>query len=73
MNFGWLRPGTPLEEYMRVVLHEFGHALGLIHERQNPSGGIQWNKPVVYRYYQGPPNFWVPQQVDINLFRNSMT
>ena len=70
MNFGWLRPGTPLEEYMRVVLHEFGHALGLIHEHQNPSGGIQWNKPVVYRYYQGPPNFWVPQQVDINLFRN---
>jgi len=70
MNFGWLRPDAPIEESMRVVLHEFGHALGLIHEHQNPSGGIQWNKPVVYRYYQGPPNFWVPQQVEINLFRN---
>ena len=70
MNYGWLTPGTPDDEYSRVVIHEFGHALGLIHEHQNPSGGIQWNKSVVYRYYEGPPNFWVPQQVDINLFRN---
>jgi hypothetical protein len=42
------------------VIHEFGHALGLIHEHQNPSGGIQWNKPVVCRYYEGPPNNRTP-------------
>lgn len=36
MNFGWLTPGVTDEEARRVILHEFGHALGLIHEHQNP-------------------------------------
>jgi serralysin len=69
MNFGWLTPTTDDLEYQRAVAHEFGHALGLIHEHQNPAGGIQWNKPVVYRYYEGPPNNWGQQQVDLNLFQ----
>ena len=69
MNYGWLTPATPDNEYSRVVIHEFGHALGLIHEHENPSGGIQWNKPVVYRYYEGPPNNWTAKQVDDNLFQ----
>lgn len=34
-----------------VVLHEFGHALGLIHEHQHPENGIQWNKEAVYEAY----------------------
>jgi Astacin (Peptidase family M12A)/Bacterial pre-peptidase C-terminal domain len=61
MNYGWLDQG--------VVLHEFGHALGLIHEHQNPVGGIQWNKPAVYRDLGGPPNNWPPEVVDNNMFR----
>ena len=61
MNYGWLDQG--------VVLHEFGHALGLIHEHQNPVGGIQWNKPVVYRDLGGPPNNWPPEVVDNNMFK----
>jgi serralysin len=50
----------------RIVLHEFGHALGLIHEHQNPHANIQWNKPVVHRHYarQG----WSKKTVDHNLF-----
>jgi len=28
MNYGWLTPDTADDEYQRVVLHEFGHALG---------------------------------------------
>ncbi|MCB9159961.1 MAG: peptidase [Caldilineaceae bacterium] len=68
MNFGWLTPTSPPEEYNRVVLHEFGHALGLIHEHQNPAGGIPWNKDAVYEYYSGPPNNWTTEQVDVNLF-----
>jgi hypothetical protein len=32
MNFGWLRDDTKDTEYERVVVHEFGHALGCIHE-----------------------------------------
>ncbi|MFC5067563.1 M12 family metallopeptidase [Flaviflagellibacter deserti] len=33
----------------RAVTHEFGHALGLSHEHQNPSVPIVWNKPAVIR------------------------
>ncbi|MCB0045623.1 MAG: hypothetical protein KDD92_09350 [Caldilineaceae bacterium] len=69
MNFGWLYPNTHNDEYDRVVIHEFGHALGLIHEHQNPSKGIPWDKDAVYDYYQGPPNNWTREQVDINLFQ----
>jgi serralysin len=31
-----MKPGTAEEHLRRVVLHEFGHALGLIHEHQSP-------------------------------------
>lgn len=68
MNYGWLRPTTTDDEYSRVVTHEFGHAIGLIHEHQNPVASIPWNKEGVYNYYKGPPNNWTRQQVDTNLF-----
>lgn len=68
MNYGWLEPGTSLREYQRVVRHEFGHALGMIHEHQNPAavGRIPWDKPKVYAHYaqQG----WSKADVDFNLF-----
>lgn len=69
MNFGWLTPDSPDDEVSRVVLHEFGHALGCIHEHQNPAGGIPWNKPAVYAYYSGPPNHWSQALVDRNVFQ----
>jgi len=50
MNFGWLDEA--------VVLHEFGHAIGLAHEHQNPAGGILWDEQAVIRDLSGPPNFW---------------
>jgi hypothetical protein len=68
MNYGWLKPTTAVREYRRVVLHEFGHALGMIHEHNNPAaaGQIPWDKPKVYAYYarQG----WSKQDVDENIF-----
>jgi hypothetical protein len=68
MNYGWLTPSTSLREYQRVVRHEFGHALGMIHEHQNPAaaGQIPWDKPKVYAYYaqQG----WTEADVDDNIF-----
>src|SRR5919198_2319575 len=68
MNFGWLDANTEDKEYSRVVKHEFGHALGLIHEHQNPAGGIKWNKDAVYKALGGPPNNWDRRTVDQNMF-----
>ena len=67
MNYGWLTPDSEDQEYSRVVLHEFGHALGAIHEHQSPDVQIPWDKEAVYAYYarQG----WSRTQVDHNLFR----
>lgn len=58
MNYGWLDSESTDDELQRVVLHEFGHALGLIHEHQNPQGGIDWNVPAVLADLGGPPNNW---------------
>jgi hypothetical protein len=69
MNLGWLTPNTDDEEYSRVVLHEFGHALGMIHEHQNPAGKIPWNEQAVLDYYMGPPNYWTEAQVRSNIFQ----
>ena len=68
MNFGWLQDDTPDDEYSRVVTHEFGHALGCIHEHQNPAVEIPWNKDAVYRYYEQSQG-WSKEKVDQNLFR----
>lgn len=68
MNFGWLTPASTAEEVRRVVLHEFGHALGLIHEHQNPAGGILWDKARVYAELQQAPHNWSKQTIDRNLF-----
>lgn len=67
MNLGWLTPETDDVEYSRVVLHEFGHALGCIHEHQSPAAGISWNKERAYAYYEA--NGWSVAQVDYNVFR----
>ena len=67
MNYGWLKDDTDDTEYERVVVHEFGHALGAIHEHQNPKGGIQWNLPAVYAYFSGPPNNWSKEEIDNNV------
>lgn len=74
MNYGWLEDDSDDAEYNRVVLHEFGHALGCIHEHQNPKGKLKWNKAEVYRLFTGPPNYWTKEQIDHNILRRySMT
>lgn len=67
MNYGWLTDASDDEEYSRVVVHEFGHALGCIHEHQGPKANIRWNKPVVYDYFHRSQG-WSREDVDHNLF-----
>lgn len=67
MNYGWLDDSTDEDEFSRVVLHEFGHALGCIHEHERPDAGIPWNKPAVYEYYRLTNN-WTKQDVDDQVF-----
>lgn len=69
MNFGWFNDNTSDLEFSRTVIHEFGHALGAIHEHQSPAADIPWDKEAVYAYYaatQTPP--WTKADVDRNLF-----
>ena len=68
MNFGWLHPKSTDEEIRRVVFHEFGHALGLIHEHQNPGGIIHWNREQVINDLSGYPHYWSLDQIEANLF-----
>lgn len=43
MNLGWFDVAT--------TIHEFGHALGMVHEHQNPRGNlIKWNVPKVLEW-----------------------
>ncbi|HSQ12998.1 MAG TPA: M12 family metallopeptidase, partial [Candidatus Deferrimicrobium sp.] len=61
MNLGFLDGGT--------AAHEFGHAIGLAHEHQNPSGGIEWNEAVVISELAKSPNFWDEQTARHNVIR----
>jgi hypothetical protein len=61
MNLGFMDGGT--------TAHEFGHAIGLAHEHQNPEGGIQWNETVVIRELAKAPNFWDEATTRHNVLR----
>lgn len=67
MNFGWFDASTDDTEFSRTVIHEFGHALGMIHEHQHPLANIPWDKKKVYRYYASTQG-WTRAEVDNNLF-----
>jgi hypothetical protein len=59
MNLGFLDGGT--------AAHEFGHAIGLAHEHQNPAGGMDWNEATVIKSLSGPPNNW-----DVAMIRHNV-
>ncbi len=59
MNLGWFDVGT--------YIHEFGHALGMVHEHQNPRGeDIEWDLPKLYTYMEETQG-WDKQQVNTNV------
>ena len=67
MNYGWLTSDSDDAEIRQVVLHEFGHALGLIHEHQNPNRAIDWNVRAVIDDLSGPPNYWDEATIRFNV------
>ncbi|PQP05934.1 peptidase M12 [Pseudomonas frederiksbergensis] len=57
------------EDFEVIVIHEFGHALGAMHEHQHPQANIPWDKPKVYEFYQNREmNPLTREEVDRNLF-----
>jgi hypothetical protein len=68
MNFGWIDEKSSAREVRSVVCHEFGHAIGLIHEHQNPNRPIAWNKAAVRDDLSGPPNNWDDATIEHNMF-----
>lgn len=68
MNFGWFDATTNDAEFRRTTLHEFGHALGLLHEHQNANRNFEWNKPVVLNYYMNELG-WSREQVENHVFQ----
>lgn len=65
MRFGWNKVGNE-ESAKRTILHEFGHALGLVHEQNSPVANINWNLPKVYKYYYDNMD-WPKEKVDENV------
>jgi hypothetical protein len=76
VQFGWLTSESNDRDVYEVVLHEFGHALGLIHEHQQPAASIiPWNRNKVYAYYWYHYG-WKPDAVDadvLSLYSASVT
>jgi hypothetical protein len=56
---------TSEEEFARSILHEFGHALGMVHEHQSPKCGILWDEEKVYDHYYK----WTRKEVHRNVLR----
>ncbi|MFF7108186.1 hypothetical protein [Pseudomonas sichuanensis] len=50
MSLG-VRPAD--EHFRRIVLHEFGHALGMIHEHQHPMANIPWDLEALRARFTG--------------------
>ncbi|WP_395752941.1 hypothetical protein [Prosthecobacter sp.] len=69
MNYGWLEDDSDDETYQSVVLHEFGHAIGCVHEHQSPSMKLDWNVDAVYEAFSGPPNNWSKAEIDSNILQ----
>lgn len=75
MNFGGWNASTvddEPDEIRRVVLHEFGHAIGCIHEHSSPAAGIPWDVERVIAYYRLTQGWQAQDTYDQVLFKYSV-
>lgn len=56
-----------------VILHEFGHALGFLHEHQSPVSDCanEFNWDYITKYLSGPPNNWDEATIKTNMATES--
>lgn len=66
MNLGWPDENVSGAELQSIVLHEFGHVLGLEHEHRSPQSKIQWDEDAVLSYYMTTQG-WTEQYVRSNV------
>jgi len=70
MSFGWLEDALSRDdqaESRRVIMHEFGHMLGMQHEQNHPETKIPWDKEAMYQHHT-EVNGWSKDQVDQTYF-----
>ena len=67
MNLDTVDMNYSTKFFSAVVQHEFGHAIGLLHEHSSPVSGIQWNKERLYKLYKEQQG-WDKDQVDRQVF-----
>ena len=60
-------------EVRSIILHEFGHALGLLHEHQSPASNCaqEFNWNYIVSYLSGPPNNWDEDTIKHNMATQS--
>lgn len=68
IKFLSLNSSSTEEEFGKYALHEFGHALGLIHEHFHPEVSINWDEKKLRNYYIQNFNY-TNKECDNNLFR----
>jgi serralysin len=76
MNLGWLDNDVDYDELVYkgtgiVVLHEFGHLLGLIHEHSREDAPLDWNKKKVEDTLAERPNYWSPEMCERQIFNQA--
>jgi hypothetical protein len=59
INIGW--------RGIDVCRHEALHAIGALHEHQNPNEGIEWDREAVIRDLSGAPNYWSIEEIEFNV------
>lgn len=71
MNLDWETDDPPQDKLRRTVLHEFGHAIGLIHEHSNPHGRrIAWNTAAVKADLSRHPYNWTDRDIETNIYQH---